>query len=142
MRWYQRLFRRARTEKRLDQELRFHLEQQIADYIATGMTPEEARRRARLEFGGLDQVKEECRDSDPGHSLRLAPIAPQSGLYSRCRADALPYPHPKQLIAVWLTAPGINIKDMNPSPSIYFTFRVLYPGAPGFAGRSDGGASI
>jgi predicted permease len=62
MRWYQRLFRRARTEKRLDAELRFHLEQQIADYIATGMAPEEARRRARLEFGGLDQVKEECRD--------------------------------------------------------------------------------
>ncbi len=62
MRWYQRLFRRARTERQLDAELRFHLERQIADYVATGMSPEEARRRARLEFGGLDQVKEECRD--------------------------------------------------------------------------------
>ncbi len=62
MRWYQRLFRRTRTEKQLDAELRFHLEQQIADYIASGMSPEEARRRARLEFGGLDQVKEKCRD--------------------------------------------------------------------------------
>jgi predicted permease len=62
MRWYQRLFRRARTERQLDAEVRFHLEHQIADYIATGMTPEEARRCARLEFGGLDQVKEECRD--------------------------------------------------------------------------------
>lgn len=62
MRWYQRLIRRARTEKQLDTELRFHLEQQIADYVATGMTPEQARRRARMEFGGLDQVKEECRD--------------------------------------------------------------------------------
>jgi putative ABC transport system permease protein len=62
MRWYQRLFRRARTERQLDAELQFHLEQQIADYVATGMTPEEAQRRARLEFGGLDQVKEECRD--------------------------------------------------------------------------------
>ncbi|MGH9406036.1 MAG: ADOP family duplicated permease [Terriglobia bacterium] len=62
MRWYRRLFRRARTERQLDAELRFHLEQEIADYVATGMTPEEARRRARLEFGGLDQVKEECRD--------------------------------------------------------------------------------
>ncbi|MGH9470651.1 MAG: permease prefix domain 1-containing protein, partial [Terriglobia bacterium] len=62
MRWYQRVFRRALTEKQLDAELRFHLEQQIADYIAAGMTPEEAQRRARLEFGGLDQVKEECRD--------------------------------------------------------------------------------
>ena len=62
MRWYRRLFRRARTERQLDAELRFHLEQQIADYVAAGMTPEEARRRARLEFGGIDQVKEECRD--------------------------------------------------------------------------------
>jgi predicted permease len=62
MRWYQRLFRRARTEKQLDKELRFHLEQQIADYVAAGVTPDEARRRARLEFGGLGQVKEECRD--------------------------------------------------------------------------------
>jgi putative ABC transport system permease protein len=62
MRWYPRLFRRARTEKQLDAELRFHLEQQIADYVAGGVTWEEARRRARLEFGGLDQMKEECRD--------------------------------------------------------------------------------
>jgi predicted permease len=62
MRWYQRLFRRAQTERRLDAELRFHLEQQIADHLASGMSPGEARRRARLEFGGIDQVKEECRD--------------------------------------------------------------------------------
>ncbi len=62
MRWYQRLFRRTRTEGQLDAELRFHLERQIADYVASGIAPEEARRRARLEFGGLDQVKEECRD--------------------------------------------------------------------------------
>jgi putative ABC transport system permease protein len=62
MRWYQRLFRKARTEKRLDAELRFHREQQVADYVAVGMAPEEAQRRARLEFGGLEQVKEECRD--------------------------------------------------------------------------------
>lgn len=62
MRWYRRFFRRGLTERQLDAELRFHLEQQAADYVAAGMTPEEARRRARLEFGGLDQVKEECRD--------------------------------------------------------------------------------
>jgi hypothetical protein len=48
MRWYQRFFRRGLTEKHLDAELRFHLEQLIADYIAGSMQPEEARRRARL----------------------------------------------------------------------------------------------
>ena len=66
MRWYQRFFRRGLTEKHLDAELRFHLDQRIADLVATGMAPEEARRRARLEFGSLDQVKEECRDVGAG----------------------------------------------------------------------------
>ncbi len=35
----------------------------------------------------------------------------------------LPYPHPEELVAVWLTAPGLNIKDLNLSPSTYFVFR-------------------
>ncbi len=35
----------------------------------------------------------------------------------------LPYPHPEDLIGVWHTAPGINIKDLNMSPSIYFIDR-------------------
>src|SRR5437660_8420954 len=63
MRWYSRLFRKGRAERQLDAELRFHLDQQIADYVAAGMKPEEARRRARLEFGGFDQVKQECREA-------------------------------------------------------------------------------
>jgi hypothetical protein len=62
VRWLLRLFRKPVTEKRLDAELRFHLEQQIADDIAGGTAPEEARRRARLEFGGLEQTKEDCRN--------------------------------------------------------------------------------
>ena len=69
MRWYQRFFCRGLTEKHLDAELRFHLEQQIADYISAGMKPEEARRRARLEFGGIDQLKEECREVGAAHVL-------------------------------------------------------------------------
>jgi|SRR5215472_4688849 len=63
MRWLGRLFRKSRAEKNLDKELRFHLEQQIADYVARGMSTEEARRRAQLEFGGLERVKEEVRDT-------------------------------------------------------------------------------
>ena len=35
----------------------------------------------------------------------------------------LPYPHPEELVAIWMTAPGINIKDLNPGPSHYFIFR-------------------
>jgi putative ABC transport system permease protein len=63
MRWMLRLFRKARADKLLDKELRFHLEQQIVDNVAAGMSPEEARRRAQLEFGGLERVKEEVRDT-------------------------------------------------------------------------------
>ena len=35
----------------------------------------------------------------------------------------LPYPHPEELVAVWHTAPGLNITDLNPSPSTYFVYR-------------------
>src|SRR5438105_15768746 len=63
MRWIRRLFQKSHAEEQLDQELRFHLDRQIADHIATGISPEEARRRATLEFGGLDRVKEEVRDT-------------------------------------------------------------------------------
>jgi putative ABC transport system permease protein len=34
----------------------------------------------------------------------------------------LPYPHPEQLIALWHTAPGVNIKDLNMAPSLYFIY--------------------
>jgi predicted permease len=50
-------------EKELDSELRFHLEQQVADKVRAGMTEDEARRTTRLEFGGVSQIKEDCRES-------------------------------------------------------------------------------
>ncbi len=45
------LFRKETVETELDEELRFHFENQVAKFIDSGLTPEEARRRARLEFG-------------------------------------------------------------------------------------------
>ena len=57
------LFRPRQVEAELDDELRFHTERQLGKYLESGMTREEARRRVRLEFGGLDQVKEDCRDA-------------------------------------------------------------------------------
>ncbi len=57
------LFQKRLAEKRLDAELRFHLEQRVRDFTASGMAPEEARRRAHLAFGGLEQVKQDCRDA-------------------------------------------------------------------------------
>src|SRR6266853_1771802 len=63
MRWFRRLWHKSLTERRLDSELQFHLEQQIADYVASGLPPGEARRRASLEFGSLERFKEECREA-------------------------------------------------------------------------------
>lgn len=63
MTWLSRLLRRNRVEAQLDAELRDHLERQAADYVGAGMSTPEARRRAALELGGLEQVKELCRDA-------------------------------------------------------------------------------
>jgi macrolide transport system ATP-binding/permease protein len=57
------LFRRRAVEGELDEELRFHVEHHVEKYIQSGLTREEAMRRTRLEFGGLDQVKEDCREA-------------------------------------------------------------------------------
>ncbi len=57
------LFRRKSMEAELDEELRAHFEHQVEKYVKGGLPLEEAKRRTRMEFGGLDQVKEECRDA-------------------------------------------------------------------------------
>src|ERR1041385_7550161 len=53
---------RPPNNRELDEELRAHIEAQTQENIAAGMTPEEARRAAMREFGGLDSVKERVRD--------------------------------------------------------------------------------
>ena len=56
------LFKRGRVEQELSDELRFHLEKLIEEKIGKGMTLEEARYAALRELGGVEQIKEECRD--------------------------------------------------------------------------------
>ena len=63
MNWWQRLRKSGELERQLDAELRYHFERQVEDNIRAGIPEEEARRRVRLEFGGVDQAKEECRDA-------------------------------------------------------------------------------
>jgi putative ABC transport system permease protein len=57
------LFRRDTVESEADAELRFHFDQQVEKYIKSGMTREQATRRARIEVGGHEQLKEEIRDA-------------------------------------------------------------------------------
>jgi putative ABC transport system permease protein len=61
--WWRRLLQRDRVERQLEAELRDHLERLADDYRRSGLSEQEARRKARLEFGGLEQVKEDCRDA-------------------------------------------------------------------------------
>ena len=71
-------FRRKRAEAELSAELRYHFDRMVNDLMASGVGAQEARRRARLEFGGLEQIQEECRDvrgrwmEDLGKDLRYA----------------------------------------------------------------------
>ncbi|HEY1805565.1 MAG TPA: ABC transporter permease [Terracidiphilus sp.] len=62
MSWVRRLFTRKQMEAELDKELRFHFESQVADKIRSGVPESEARRLTRIEFGGIEQIKEDCRE--------------------------------------------------------------------------------
>jgi predicted permease len=69
MRWYYKLplrlrsiFRKNQAETDLSEELQFHLQNQIDEYVAQGMNPKEARHAALRSLGGIEQAKEECRD--------------------------------------------------------------------------------
>src|SRR5205809_6722072 len=57
------LFRRRQADQELADELRDHLERKTQEYVAQGMTQEEAHRRARLDLDGIEQTKEKCRDA-------------------------------------------------------------------------------
>ena len=62
-------FLSRRVDADLDQEVRAHLEMLIAENIRAGMPPREAQRAARMELGGVEQVKEQVRDSRTGAFL-------------------------------------------------------------------------
>ena len=61
--WLRAILQRSRVEREMDAELRFHIEAYAEDLVRRGVAREEALRRARLEFGGVERAKEECRDA-------------------------------------------------------------------------------
>ncbi|HKG95310.1 MAG TPA: ABC transporter permease [Gemmatimonadaceae bacterium] len=70
MEWIRRLARRARllarrgrAERAMDDEMRYHLECEAAERVRQGMSPDDARRSALADFGGVERFKEEGRDA-------------------------------------------------------------------------------
>jgi predicted permease len=57
------LFRRNAMEAELDEELRYHLDRQAEKYTQAGLSPEAAARRARIDLGGTEQIRQQSRDS-------------------------------------------------------------------------------
>jgi predicted permease len=57
------LFRRASVEREMDEELRFHIEQEAGKYVRAGDAPAEALRKARAAFGGVERIKDDTRDA-------------------------------------------------------------------------------
>ncbi len=101
MSWWRRPRLRGRAEDELDAELRDHVERQVADYVRGGMSAPEARRRARLEFGGLDQVKELCRDA---RGMRWIEDVSRDLLYAFRRLA-----RDRSLVALAVTTLGLGI---------------------------------
>ena len=62
-----RLMLMRETHREVDEELAFHLEQQVEANLAAGMGAEEARRQAVIAFGGVERAREQCREERPGY---------------------------------------------------------------------------
>ncbi|HSR50421.1 MAG TPA: ADOP family duplicated permease [Acidobacteriota bacterium] len=79
------LFRREQVEHELDEELKFHFHCQMDEFLEAGMSRREALRQARLAFGGLDQIKEECRQARGVSALETTIRDTVYSLWGLCR---------------------------------------------------------
>jgi hypothetical protein len=87
-----------KPNREIDDELRFHIERQAQEYIAAGMTPQEARRNAVVSFGGIESVRAQSHEQRPsfflGTFFKTSITRPGSSerprLHRDCRLDPRP----------------------------------------------------
>src|SRR5208282_856164 len=138
------LFRRREADQELDEELRYHVECKTEEYIARGMTPQEARRAALIEMGGVERRKEECRETrrvnwiqdllqDVRYGVRMLAknpsftfvailtlglgIGANTAIFNVAYGillKALPYPHSSRILQIW-------VEGKRPEP-----YRIVY----------------
>ncbi len=150
-RGWRNLLRRRHADEEVADEVDSFFAETKADFEARGFAPADARRAARLALGSSTALREEVRSygwenildgllRDLKYSLRRLRRTPGFTLVSVgtlalglgatsaifCVINGvllkpLPYPHPEQLVAVWMTAPGVKIAALNMAPSVYFT---------------------
>src|SRR5580693_1192298 len=149
--WLRATFHRSRAEREMDAELRFHIEAYADDLIRGGMPRDEALRRARIEFGGMERAKEECRDAtganffdslvaDIRFAVRMSRTSPGFavaavltialgvganaaiyGLVDSAFLRGVPFREPDRLIHIWTIEAGGELHT--PTPTQYREIR-------------------
>lgn len=145
------LLGRKRADESIAAEIDSFFAEAKADFESRGLTPVDAARAARLTHGSDTAVREQVRSygwetslgdifqdlrytlrrlrANPGFTLSsigtlALGIGATTAIFSVINGvllKPLPYVHPEQLLAVWMTAPGVKIADLNMAPSVYFT---------------------
>jgi len=144
---------RRRFEDGMNEELRFHIEEYAADLVRSGMSEAEALRRARIEFGSVASVQEECREArrllwtdelmrnvrqsaralrkNPGFTgAAVIPFALCLGanlaifaVIDSVLLKPLPFPNARRLVAVFKTYPKAGVPRDGASPANYYELR-------------------
>jgi putative ABC transport system permease protein len=148
-----RSFRRNLDEDAVHDELRLHIDLETEELVKTGLTPEDARRRALIAFGGVERVREETRSirrsaaledcvRDVRHSVRalvgrpvfalvvLAVIAVGTAgiiavftLVNRILLRPLPFAQSDRLVVIKHRMAGLEADDAGISLGLYAHYR-------------------